>query len=378
MIRRNRLLDLMRSVLSYPTAPFHEHQVLQALYAHARALGLPAAADRWGNLHVRYRRGRRPPWILLAHADHPGFFVTRTSRHTAYARWFGRVAAEYFVGRPVLLHHPLPGVQQRPLRGEVRAIRCRGERVTEIRIATQQPVVPGWIGSWDLPACRISGDRIAARAADDLVGCALLAALLESLVQESALAAVDVVYTRAEEAGLLGAAELARSRSVPTGAPVLSLEASPERAGVKLGAGVIVRLGDRFSSFDPLLLDRITVLAAHLDSSRPRFRFRRALMDGGTCEATPFAAFGYRAAGLAVPLRNYHNMGRHDVAAERVQVSDLTAALALLVALAHTRPPTPDAPLSTRAQVRRQLRGAGPRLRRSALAPAPWPARSEE
>ncbi len=32
-------------------------------------------------------------------------------------------------------------------------------------------------------------------------------------------------------------------------------------------------------------------------------------MAGGSCEATAFGGYGYRAAGLCLPLGNYHNMG---------------------------------------------------------------------
>jgi endoglucanase len=35
-------------------------------------------------------------------------------------------------------------------------------------------------------------------------------------------------------------------------------------------------------------------------------------MAGGSCEATAFGAYGYRAAGLCLPLGNYHNMGNLD------------------------------------------------------------------
>jgi hypothetical protein len=35
-------------------------------------------------------------------------------------------------------------------------------------------------------------------------------------------------------------------------------------------------------------------------------------MAGGSCEATAFGAYGFRAAGLCLPLDNYHNMGNLD------------------------------------------------------------------
>ena len=35
-------------------------------------------------------------------------------------------------------------------------------------------------------------------------------------------------------------------------------------------------------------------------------------MDGGSCEATAFGAYGYRATGLCLPLGNWHNRGNLD------------------------------------------------------------------
>ncbi|HUF32317.1 MAG TPA: hypothetical protein VMN58_03795, partial [Acidimicrobiales bacterium] len=75
--------------------------------------------------------------------------------------------------------------------------------------------------------------------------------------------------------------------------------------------------------------------AAELESG---LRHQRKLMDGGSCEATAFAAAGYRASGLALPLGNYHNGADEGpaagVAAEHVLVDDYLAEIALLTRLA--------------------------------------------
>jgi endoglucanase len=41
-------------------------------------------------------------------------------------------------------------------------------------------------------------------------------------------------------------------------------------------------------------------------------KHQRKLMDGGGCEATAFGTYGYQAAGLCVPLGNWHNRGNLD------------------------------------------------------------------
>jgi endoglucanase len=60
--------------------------------------------------------------------------------------------------------------------------------------------------------------------------------------------------------------------------------------------------------FDAELTNRITT-AVRADG----LTHQRKLMAGGSCEATAFGAFGFRAAGLCLPLHNYHNMGNLDL-----------------------------------------------------------------
>jgi len=335
MVSRRRLLELARRVLDIPTTSFHEHSVLRLLARHAERLGLPTAQDRWGNLHVRYRgAARQRTWVLIAHADHPGFVVTRVARRDVRARWFGRVEPHYFKDAPVRIY-PDRGPS---VRGHVRTAR-RGSRgrIAWVGIEADAPVSVGDIGTWDLPSFRLRGDRLSTRAADDLVGCTVLAALLESLARRRSPASVEVIYTRAEEAGLLGSTALARSRTIPRSNPVLVLETSRELPCGRIGGGPVLRVGDRLSAFDPGLARWMQETAVDLQKRHRGLRTQRGLMDGGVCEATPFGASGYRATGLAIPLGNYHNMGSKRIAAEEVDVRDLLGTLRLLEALV-TRP----------------------------------------
>jgi endoglucanase len=335
MVTRRRLLELGRTILEIPTASFHEHGVLRRLAAHAAGLGLPAAQDRWGNLHVRYTGSPRArTWVCIAHTDHPGFVVARANGRRARARWFGRVEPRFFHGARVRIF-PETG---RPVRGRITTAR-RGPRgrIAWIGIETERPAPVGAIGTWDLPAFRLRGDRLSVRAADDLVGCTVLAAVLESLAREGTAASIEVIYTRAEEAGLLGSTALARSGTVSPENPILVLETSRELPCGRIGRGPVMRVGDRMSTFDPGLARWMQATAGVLQR-RPRgLRVQRGLMDGGVCEATPFGAFGYRTAGIAIPLGNYHNMGPRRIAAEVVDVGDLLDAARLIRALV-TRP----------------------------------------
>jgi len=234
-MNRRKLMGLTQNILSIPTASFREHGVRAALEDLAKSLHLPTYIDDWGNLHVTYKRGRqRFRHLLLAHLDHPGFIVTEDWRGggrlpgQVWCRWFGRVAESYFVGARVKVQ-----TASGPVSGTITAIRSGGSprRVEWIRVLTPKAVLRGDFGSWDLPSYSLRGDRLATRSADDLVGCSVLAALLATLAQEKPAAWVEVVYTRAEEAGLVGATSLAESHYLPKETPVLALEASMTMPG---------------------------------------------------------------------------------------------------------------------------------------------------
>jgi putative aminopeptidase FrvX len=63
-------------------------------------------------------------------------------------------------------------------------------------------------------------------------------------------ASVYGVFTRAEEVGFIGAIQLAKSKQLLQDVTVVSLETSAELPPAKIGAGPIVRVGDRTSVFD--------------------------------------------------------------------------------------------------------------------------------
>jgi endoglucanase len=107
--------------------------------------------------------------------------------------------------------------------------------------------------------------------------------------------------------GFVGALHAAKTGSIPSAARLLSIEASRSSIDAPLGAGPVIRMGDASTVFDNELTNLISEAAA-----RQRIRHQRKLMAGGSCEATAFGVYGYRATGLCLPLGNYHNMGNLD------------------------------------------------------------------
>jgi len=337
-----RCLAIVEGLLRCPTAPLHE-QAAQA-YIRAFAAARPALScreDGAGNLLVKYPahdRGRAP-LAMVAHLDHPGF-------HVAAAR--GRELRLLFRGR-VAPPHARAGQRIRIFtRGGaaaggavLTAVACSRQRLATARARLLTgAAAAGDFAMWDLTPCAIVDGRIVARNCDDAIGAGAALCVLDALArQRPAGARAWALFTRAEEFGFLGALEAVRLRTLPRSARVLSLEASRALPGAPQGGGVIVRVGDAMSIFDPSLTEALRAAAAAIGARDGRFRYMRRLMDGGTCEATVFRAAGYSATGLAIPLGNYHNQaldgrGRPGIGAEEVCVADFLSEVRLLHALA--------------------------------------------
>jgi endoglucanase len=211
----------------------------------------------------------------------------------------------------------------------------------KIVIETEEPIADPILGMWDLPSYEVRDGHLRGRVCDDLAGVAAIMATLEELatLDRTELPTVTAVFTRAEEAGFCGALCLVDSEEsaalLPPTSLIVSVEISGATPGAKLGGGAIVRVGDKASFFDQDLLEMMwRATAAARETGH--LNVRRALMDLGTCEATAFAAKGYRAAGVCVPVGNYHNMDFDlgEIGPEHVSVHDLEMLQRLLVTVA--------------------------------------------
>lgn len=315
---------LAQRLLNQPTAPYFEHGVRSEVEAICREHDLECSRDGFGNLRIRYARGpKRRPVVFAAHMDHPGFeVVDQISELTWRIRFRGSVGPSYF--RPGLR------ILMQPSGSLARLTRAtEGEKMFLAR-ATQKPKEPPRFAVWDLVPFAVKGDIIRARACDDVIGVGAALASLIELKRAKAQAHAIAVLTRAEEVGFHGALVFADSRNLPPDALVISLETSKELAGVKMGSGVILRVGDRASIFNSEAMRYLAELAGEI--SHGKFRHQRALMSGGTCEATAYQEAGYTSAAVCVALGNYHNCGPNDqIRVEFVSVSDTLNMVYLLV-----------------------------------------------
>jgi putative aminopeptidase FrvX len=322
---KDLLIEIAARVMRCPAAPYCETLVVREVTRICDEHHLHYEFDAFGNLLVRAAaRLINKPIVLAAHMDHPGFVFPRSAKSGALtAQFLGGVGDAYFK----------EGVKLRLWPANIPATlgKQRKKRTFEIRTTEQLTARPEF-AVWDLPDFEYSADTIRGRVCDDLIGVAtILTVLIESRGSKAATNLVGVL-SRAEEVGFHGALALAESKKLPKRSLVISLETSRELPPVKMGKGVVIRVGDRASIFDSASTRFLTEVATDVAKKDATFKFQRALMSGGTCEATAYQEYGFRCAAVCVALSNYHNCGDNDeIAAEFVSASDAKSMARLLL-----------------------------------------------
>jgi len=370
---------ILHDLINLPTAPFVETHVIAFIRDFvAKRPALAMTADRFGNLLVTYdpqagrsarshrraqeripakgraRRDSRTskvrPVLFAAHMDHPGFrAVEHVDAKHVHAEWNGWVMASYFENERIRFFSDGRWVRGR-IENVIEAVPAKGKagRAADSRtvgadnppdaviVRVEGAVEPGSPGMWDLPDAVVRDNRLYSRVCDDLAGLAAILCMLDAICRKPIPVTTHAFFTRAEEVGFAGALAAVADKTVPREAVVVAVECSKAIAGVSLGAGPILRVGDKASVFTPAATAYCQVAAEALKARDKSFVFQRKLMDGGTCESTAYCHHGYEATGICLPLGNYHNMDmdRHKIAPEYVDVRDFDNLVKWFIALA--------------------------------------------
>lgn len=333
-------IEFLKSFCSTPTAPFREHRVMERVDAFARKhRAIRSERDTFGNT-LLIRPGKRgaklPRLIFVAHLDHPGFVAdTMLDDGTLRADFHGGVMAALMRGAKARFFNQDGEVAAKVIETTANeAGRCIS---ATLRVASFVP--PETPGMFDVTPARVSGRRFHSRACDDLAGAAAILMLMDELASKPVDADVGALLTRGEEEGFIGAiGACVNPKLLRTTDRIISVECSAEQPVARQGEGVVLRVGDRTSIFNSAFSRFIFDAAQDLEKRDKKFAYQRALMPGGTCEATAFDAWGYTAAALCVPLGNYHNMdhARERIAAEYVHLDDWRNMIKLFIAVARS------------------------------------------
>lgn len=357
-------LDILRDIVSQPTAPFHEERGAARVGHWLRAWGVPFAVDAHGNIVAHYQRGAPcRPLALMAHMDHPAFTITASggpdgAHYTAALE--GGVPPRSFTREVPVRIYPRAGKAHiQGLAGRVVGyVLGEGPRDVALHIrmddasgaeaaGSGEAIAPGAFGVWDLPSFEVRDELVHARAVDDLAGCAAILLTLRAAALDAWRTDVYGVFTRAEEVGLVGARAALESGVVPCDGIVVSLEASKALPGAQQGDGPVIRVGDRATTFSEGAEVALKAAAERIGSNvwRPLrdapTAVQRQLMSGGQCEGSAAVRLGYQTTGLAFPLGNYHNVsatGDLTLVPETIHVRDYVTGVTLLQEAARLMP----------------------------------------
>ncbi len=264
--------------------------------------------DAHGNQIVSYGRGR-PRLLFACHTDHPA--LVSNGDGTATIR--GGIKPDQLVGAKLRLLGGRGGSVSVSTARKGGVVALKGGR----GIPKGTPLL------LDLPDVRFSGGKIRSRAIDDLCAVAACLATADRLAAANWDGSVGFLFTRAEEVGFVGALGWTRTTSLPRSTTIVNLEMSNARPHTPQGHGPILRVGDRITVFAQQVSAELEAVAVALREAEPDFRYQRALMDGGACEATVYAHAGFRTGALCLPLRNYHNhLPRGGMGMEYVDADD--------------------------------------------------------
>jgi putative aminopeptidase FrvX len=333
-------MDILQELCSIPTAPFVERDVAEYVREFVRQHPrLRLKSDPHGNLLVELPGKDRGEgrWVFTAHMDHPGFIAERMlDGRTLRASFRGGVKAEFFKASRVRFFddgREVTGVVQDFTVGKDRGY---PERAV-IRVAG--PVCKGCAGMWDQGEGRVKDGRFFSRVCDDLAGAAAALTMLAELARRPPRATVAVFLTRAEEEGFIGAiAASLDPKLLRKSDRLIAIECSAMQPYAPQGKGAIIRVGDKTSVFNSDLTYFITHQAAALQKKDSTFQSQRALMPGGTCEATVYDIYGFAAASICIALGNYHNMdvAKKKIGPEYINLNDWRSMVKLFLQIART------------------------------------------
>ncbi|TME62635.1 MAG: hypothetical protein E6I51_06145, partial [Chloroflexi bacterium] len=201
-IGRDEIVDVVRRIVSPPTAPYHEFAVLDAIRAELERHAISTTTDAFGQVHAHVTRGSsKRALAFAAHTDHPAFEITQASGREGRVRVLGGFRQRVFPSEvAVTVHDDLGAPPIRARLDEPQTVVDPIHNSSEIcRIRAEGTLREGQFAVLDMPAIEMDGDELRLRAADDLAGCALIVCALVALAEDERPHDVYAVFTRAEE-----------------------------------------------------------------------------------------------------------------------------------------------------------------------------------
>lgn len=267
MTERAGLIELVRELLGelagLDGVAGHEHAVVDCLRQKLEPFAVEVDVDTFGNIYARVNDSGGPALMVTAHSDEIGALV-KSIEPGGMVRFepVGGVIETLLIGRFVRIrgHRGVIGVkaghiQTSDERGRAPAMRelyvdlglDSAESVRELGIRVGDAI------AYESPMLNLANPaRVAGKALDNRVSCAVLVLLAERLQGEGLECALHIVITVQEEVGLRGA-KMATQRLRPDAAIVIDTVPSggtPDvdyyrDLGMRIGSGPVLALASR-------------------------------------------------------------------------------------------------------------------------------------
>lgn len=235
--------------------------------------------------------------------DHPGGVVsTVCDNGLIEARWLGG-APDRILGSEVIVFSPV-SKYVKFLGKVVSAPTDVRDQIFSVQLVNGDSnlVSPEWGVCLNFPT-EFSEGKWTLRAADNLSS---IGAILSFLLKNRKTR-MTFLLSRMEECGLVGSLEALRAMShrykiKKNELAVIALDVIKELPMAPMGGGVIIRHGDAETKYD----DHIVKFLLRVAQSKG-IPFQEIEHSGGVSESTVFNEYGFRVAGLGIPIGNYHN-----------------------------------------------------------------------
>ena len=345
-------LEILERLCLQPTVSYHEWRVAREISTILNDYRIEARQDRWGNVIAEINGDEsKPPLVFVAHMDHPGFeaieavevnedeeLIVAEPRGGLGARAYDLGTGVRIIARDgTTIYGTIEshGLLRKVGNGRfARTDRVMIQPETGVTVRKASDLTYPAAVVLDLDSFSVNGEFIRARQLDDLGGCAaILASLIAIKKDGSNNRPIVGLFTRAEEVGLVGAALAAADEVVGKDAIIVSVETSLKSDNAKQGDGVVIRVGDRMTTFDHNAEAVLHAAAHRISEHGPAdgFKVQRALMGAGGCEASAFKAHGYSVTGTSFPLGAWHNTEDDgSIVPEYIHIDDFNSGVALI------------------------------------------------
>ena len=336
-----RSLEILRVLGKNPATSFNEGLVSGQIKILLSESDISYKEDEYGNIIAEVSgvgaEDDAPSIAFVAHMDHPGLEVTEVRAN-------GLVIATAMGGIPnAVFNQESDGFtfDSEGNRSPCRLQSYDGATDRTVCVVGDGVFDVGTPITFDLEDFFVEEGTINMRALDDLAGCASIITVLCELKKKPSRNNVYGIFTRAEEVGLIGARLLALEKTISLNTFMVSIETSSVIPGVQQGLGPIIRTGDASYTFNAEAEQILVSARNSILKNDDSFKCQRQLMSAGSCEASAFAANGYKATGIAFPLINWHNATTFigdpsgGIGLEKISLGDYLGGIQLMITSTH-------------------------------------------